>query len=106
MATRYSLPTWLVRQWRESFDGRLEEVCTAVNAPAQTAIVVNALRLTIDEAEAQLASAGVETRRSPFVTEALLVRQRPCLGGDGRGPLVAAVGELGDGRRRAQSAAR
>lgn len=75
LATHYSLPTWLVRQWRESFNGRVEEVCAAVNAPAQTAIVVNALRLTIDEAEAQLASAGVETRRSPFVEEALLVRR-------------------------------
>jgi 16S rRNA (cytosine967-C5)-methyltransferase len=75
LATRYSLPTWLVRQWRESFNGRLEEVCAAVNAPAQTAIVVNGLRLTIDAAEAQLASAGVETHRSSFVAEALLVRQ-------------------------------
>jgi 16S rRNA (cytosine967-C5)-methyltransferase len=74
LATRYSLPTWLVRQWRESF-GRLEEVCAAVNAPAQTAIVVNALRSTIDEAEVQLASAGVETSPSPFVAEALLVRR-------------------------------
>ena len=75
-----------MRQWRESFDGRLEEVCAAVNAPAQTAIVVNALRLTIDEAEAQLASAGVETRRSPFVAEALLVRRASVseATGDGR----------------------
>src|ERR1700722_5008909 len=73
LAARYSLPTWRVRQWREAFDGRLEEVCVAVNAPAQTAIVVNALRLTIAEAEAPLAAAGGETRRSPFVAEALLV---------------------------------
>jgi 16S rRNA (cytosine967-C5)-methyltransferase len=64
-----------VRQWRATFDGRLAEICAAVNAPAQTAIVVNVLRLTLDEAQVQLASAGVETRRSSFVAEALLVAQ-------------------------------
>jgi 16S rRNA (cytosine967-C5)-methyltransferase len=58
LATRYSLPTWLVRQWRATFDGRLAEICAAVNAPAQTAIVVNVLRLTLDEAQVQLVAQG------------------------------------------------
>jgi 16S rRNA (cytosine967-C5)-methyltransferase len=86
LATRYSLPTWLVRQWREAFDGRLEEVCRAVNAPAAPALVVNALRCTTDEAVAQLEAAGIETRRSPFVAEALLVQRGQIseAAGDGR----------------------
>ena len=91
LATRYSLPTWLVRQWRQTFNGRLEEVCLAVNAPAGPALVVNALRATVDEAAVQLAEAGVETRRSPFVAETLLVQ---------RGQISEA---MGDGRWWPQS---
>jgi 16S rRNA (cytosine967-C5)-methyltransferase len=75
LATRYSLPTWLVRQWRETFGARLEDICVAVNAPASPALVVNALRATVQETAAQLAAAGVETRQSPFVAEALLVQR-------------------------------
>ena len=86
LATRYSLPTWLVRQWRKTFDGQLEEICLAVNAPARAALVVNALRGTIVEAALQLAAEGVETRPSPFVTEALLVQRGQIseAAGDGR----------------------
>jgi 16S rRNA (cytosine967-C5)-methyltransferase len=86
LATRYSLPTWLVRQWRETFNGRLEEVCLTVNAPAGPALVVNALRATVEEAAAQLAAAGIETHRSAFVAESLLLQrgQIPEAGGDGR----------------------
>ncbi|HLY01452.1 MAG TPA: transcription antitermination factor NusB [Candidatus Cybelea sp.] len=86
LATRYSLPTWLVRQWREVFSGRLEEICRAVNAPAGPALVVNVLRATMDDAAAQLAAAGVETRRSPLVAESLLVERGQIseAAGDGR----------------------
>ncbi|HEY2475266.1 MAG TPA: transcription antitermination factor NusB [Candidatus Cybelea sp.] len=85
LATRYSLPTWLVRQWRSAFEERLEEICAAVDAPAQAALVYNALAGTIDEAVAELSAAGVETTRSPIVNEVLLVeRGRPELREDGR----------------------
>jgi 16S rRNA (cytosine967-C5)-methyltransferase len=86
LATRYSLPTWLVRQWRETFGGQLEEICLAVNAPASPALVVNALRGTLVEVAAQLAAAGVETRPSPLVAEALLVQRGQIseAAGDGR----------------------
>lgn len=84
LATRYSLPTWLVRQWREAFNGRLEEICAAVNAPARAAVVVNALQATVDGVAAQLASAGVETRPSPVVPEVLLVERGFADAGDGR----------------------
>jgi 16S rRNA (cytosine967-C5)-methyltransferase len=73
LATRYSLPTWLVRQWRSVFAQRVEEICAAVNAPAQAAIVVNRLRCSTSEASEQLAALGVETLPSPIVPEALLI---------------------------------
>jgi 16S rRNA (cytosine967-C5)-methyltransferase len=73
LATRYSLPTWLVRQWQQQFGERLEEICTAVNDPAAAALVVNALKQTRDDAAERLASAGLQTRPSPLVEECLLI---------------------------------
>jgi 16S rRNA (cytosine967-C5)-methyltransferase len=73
LGTRYSLPAWLVRQWREVFAQDVERVCAGVNDPPQAAIVVNALRGTRDAVAAQLARAGVASRPSPIVAESLLV---------------------------------
>ncbi|HLX25770.1 MAG TPA: transcription antitermination factor NusB [Candidatus Cybelea sp.] len=73
LATRYSLPTWLVRQWREVFESQLEAVCAGVNAPARAAIVVNTLKDGVGEAADKLRAAGVETTQSPYVAESLLV---------------------------------
>ncbi len=75
LGTRYSLPTWIVRQWRSAFGDQLEAICAAVNQPAQSAVVVNALRRTPEEAQAALMEHGVETRRSPVVDEVLLVER-------------------------------
>ncbi|HEY2554844.1 MAG TPA: transcription antitermination factor NusB [Candidatus Cybelea sp.] len=86
LATRYSLPTWLVRQWGSLFGARLEEICAAVDEPAKSAIVVNALRGNAEDAATSLRAAGVETTPSRIVAEALLVeRGRPSeLRDDGR----------------------
>ncbi|MFZ1019196.1 MAG: transcription antitermination factor NusB, partial [Candidatus Cybelea sp.] len=86
LATRYSLPTWLVRQWRGLFGVRLEEICAAVDEPAKSAIVVNPLRGNAYEAAAALREAGVETAPSPIVADALLLERGRLgkLGGDGR----------------------
>ncbi len=46
LATRYSLPTWLVRQWRDIFGGDAGARFRGVNDPAQAALVVNALTTT------------------------------------------------------------
>jgi 16S rRNA (cytosine967-C5)-methyltransferase len=73
LATRYSLPTWLVRQWRQVFGERTQAICAAVNEPAQPAIVVNALKSTPEEAANRLGSSGVVTRPSSLVAESLLV---------------------------------
>ncbi len=75
LATRYSLPTWLVRQWRALFGARLEEICAAVDEPAKSAIVVNALRGNAEAGAGALRAAGVETLPSPVVAEALLVER-------------------------------
>ena len=85
VATRFSLPTWLVRQWHGLFGARLEEICAAVDEPAKSAIVVNALRGNADEAAAALMAGGVETAPS-IVAEALLVERGRVgqLGDDGR----------------------
>jgi 16S rRNA (cytosine967-C5)-methyltransferase len=80
LATRYSLPTWLTRQWRETFGANAERVFAGVNDPAQAALVVNALEATPAQAMRRLAALGVEARGSAIVPEALLLER-------GRGPL-------------------
>jgi 16S rRNA (cytosine967-C5)-methyltransferase len=83
-ATRYSLPTWVVRQWRESFGARLEAVCAAVDEPARTAIVVNSARVALPAVADRLAQSGIETERSAFVEESLIVGSA-LRGADGNG---------------------
>ncbi len=85
LATRYSLPTWLVRQWREVFGEALEAICMAVNEPARAAIVVNALKSTLEETAQRLWANGIRTQPSPHVAEALLVERGPAarVNGDG-----------------------
>lgn len=86
LATRYSLPTWIVRQWREVFGASVEAICNGANAPTRPALVVNARRCSLDEAAAALAASGIETRPSSIVGESLLVeRGQPSdASGDGR----------------------
>ena len=48
LAMRYSLPTWLVRQWRAVFGARVEEVCAGVNERRASAVTVNALKSNRD----------------------------------------------------------
>jgi 16S rRNA (cytosine967-C5)-methyltransferase len=86
LATRFSLPTWLVRQWREVFGTELERVCAAVNEPPRSAIVVNALANSREEAAERLRVDGIETAPSPIVEEALLIERGPVTRahGDGR----------------------
>ena len=81
----YSLPTWLVRQWRQVFGDALEAICMGVNEPARPAIVVNALKSTPLEAAQRLRGSGIETQPSPYVAEALLVERgrAPRVNGDG-----------------------
>jgi 16S rRNA (cytosine967-C5)-methyltransferase len=75
LGTKHSLPTWLVRQWRNAFgDERVEEICRGVNLPAQTALVANTAVVTPENLLAELHEREVECERSPFVAESLIVR--------------------------------
>lgn len=79
LGTKYSLPTWLVRQWQSVFgNARAEEICAGVNRPPQAAIVANRHLVAPQQLVGELRETGVETVVSPFVAEALLVES----GGD------------------------
>ncbi|HEV3091922.1 MAG TPA: transcription antitermination factor NusB [Candidatus Cybelea sp.] len=73
LATRYSLPTWLVRQWGRTFPASLEAICAAVDEPAQAAVTIDTRRWTPEEAAAQLQDRGTATRPSSVVPESLLL---------------------------------
>ncbi|HVA28578.1 MAG TPA: transcription antitermination factor NusB [Candidatus Baltobacteraceae bacterium] len=73
LGTRYSLPTWLVRQWCEAFGDDVEEVCAAVNEPARAAVVVNRAITSLEAVRESLAADGVTTARSEIVPESLLI---------------------------------
>lgn len=74
LATRYSLPTWLVRQWRSVFGGeRVEDICAGVDAPAQSAVTANRRRVEPPVLAQRLGEVSIVTRPSPFVPESLLL---------------------------------
>jgi 16S rRNA (cytosine967-C5)-methyltransferase len=73
LGTRYSLPTWLVRQWRVTFGERTEAIAAAVNEPARTAVTVNAMRTNASETIERFAAEGITATPSAFVPESLLV---------------------------------
>jgi len=85
LGTRYSLPTWLVRQWRQVFGSSVERISAAVNQPARAAILVNTLRSSTGEIATRLRAAGIETKPSEIVEEALLVERGSVARVDGDG---------------------
>lgn len=85
LATRYSLPTWLVSQWRQVFGEALEAICIAVNEPARAAIVVNTLKSAPVETAQRLRASGIETTASPHVDEVLLVERGSAARANGHG---------------------
>jgi 16S rRNA (cytosine967-C5)-methyltransferase len=85
VATHYSLPTWLVRQWREVFGERLEAVCAGVNEPARSAIVVNESKNAPDDVARRLLAGGIETVASAFVPGVLVIERGGLPRHDGEG---------------------
>lgn len=73
LATAYSLPTWLVRQWHQVFGERVPEICAAVNAPARGAITVDVSKSSPEAAAERLRAEGIATQRSPIVPGSLLL---------------------------------
>jgi 16S rRNA (cytosine967-C5)-methyltransferase len=74
LGTQASLPTWIVRMWRERFgDERLDAILAGVNAPAATGISIDRRHTTRDETIARLAEHGIAAVPSPFAVDAVLV---------------------------------
>ena len=71
--TRYSLPTWLVRQWIAAFGERAESICAAVNEPAATAITVNGTKTTALDVMERFMNDKVEAHASAWVGDSVLV---------------------------------
>jgi 16S rRNA (cytosine967-C5)-methyltransferase len=74
LGTRASLPTWLVRMWRERFgDDRLDAILSGVNGPAATGLSIDRRRGTRDATIARLAEYGIAALPSAFAVDAILV---------------------------------
>jgi 16S rRNA (cytosine967-C5)-methyltransferase len=73
LGVRYSLPAWIVRQWTASFGERVEEICAAVNEPSRSALTVNTLRLTRNDAERALSAREIATHPSAFASDSLVL---------------------------------
>ena len=73
LATRESLPTWLVRQWRGVFGDDAEAICAGVNRPAQSALTANLRPESREAAIERLRGLGAEVRPSEIVPESVLV---------------------------------
>ncbi len=74
LGTRYSLPTWIVRQWQATFGDQVEAICIGVNEPARTSVTVNTVKTKPDEIVERFRADGVEAEPSPLVGESLSVR--------------------------------
>jgi 16S rRNA (cytosine967-C5)-methyltransferase len=74
LATRASLPTWIVEHWRARFGAeRLDAILAGVNAPAPVGLCVDLRRATPEAAIAALAEAGIAARVSAFARDALVL---------------------------------
>ena len=74
LGTRASLPTWLVRMWRERFgEERLDAILAGVNGPAATGLSIDRRRATRDETIALLREHGITAVPSAFAADAILV---------------------------------
>ncbi|MDP9111141.1 MAG: hypothetical protein M3M96_05875, partial [Candidatus Eremiobacteraeota bacterium] len=86
LGTRYSFPTWMVRQWRARFgDEKIEDILTGLNSPAQTVVVVNGARTDRVAVRELLDAAGAALTPSAFVEDALVAGNGAMLHGLERG---------------------
>ena len=74
LATRASLPTWVVNHWRERFgEDRLDAILGGVNAPAAAGICIDLRNTTRDQVQAALTEAGIAASPSPFAHDVLVL---------------------------------
>jgi 16S rRNA (cytosine967-C5)-methyltransferase len=95
LATRVSLPGWVVAHWRERFgEDRLEAIVSGVNAAPAAGIVIDGRRVDRDGAARALAAAGIAAQPSAFAGDVLVVDA---------GTPSASLDELAAGRWHQQS---
>ena len=70
----HSFPDWIIQMWQEQlgFD-EAEQLCAWLNQTPTIDLRVNPLRISIEEVEAAMQSAGVDVRRIPQLPQALRV---------------------------------
>ena len=74
LATRASLPTWLIRMWRDRFGADvLDGILAGVNGPSATALSVDLRRASRAEVIARLAEYGIGAEESAFAADAIVV---------------------------------
>src|SRR6202011_1088467 len=74
LATRASLPNWVVEHWRERFgDERLGAILAGVNAPAATGVCLDLRNVARDDAQRALAEAGIAASASAFARDVLVL---------------------------------
>jgi len=74
LATRASLPTWVVEHWRERFGAdRLNAIVAGVNAPAPVGLCVDLRHVSADQARAALLEAGMVAQPSAFASDELVL---------------------------------
>jgi 16S rRNA (cytosine967-C5)-methyltransferase len=76
LGTRASLPTWLVRLWRERFgDDRIEAICDGVDAPAAVGLTVDRRHTTLAAVQGALAERGIAAVPSAYARDTLVLAQ-------------------------------
>ena len=74
LGMRASLPTWLVRMWRDRFgDERLAAILDGVNEPAATGLSIDRRKASRDEVIARLADFGIAAAPSAFAADAIVL---------------------------------
>jgi 16S rRNA (cytosine967-C5)-methyltransferase len=74
LGTRASLPTWIVRMWRERFgDAQLQAILDGVNRPAATGLSIDRRKTTRDATIARLAEYGIGAVPSAFAADAIVL---------------------------------
>jgi 16S rRNA (cytosine967-C5)-methyltransferase len=70
----HSFPDWIIQMWQEQLRlDETEQLCAWLNQTPTIDLRVNLLRISIEEVEAAMQSAGVEVRRIPQLPQALRV---------------------------------
>jgi 16S rRNA (cytosine967-C5)-methyltransferase len=74
LATRASLPSWVVSHWRERFgEDRLDAILGGVNAPSPAGICVDLRNVARDDAQRVLAGAGIASAPSAVAHDVLVL---------------------------------